>query len=187
MTMGDRVVVMNKGRIEQVGRPKELYNRPQTLFVASFIGSPNMNLLPGTLESNGAAGHQVRVGNNVLPVPNHLEFGHDEVVVGVRREDLDVAVDTVDANGAVDRVTIEIDIVESVGSDTYVYGAVIGQEDGEQMVARICKDLSPAVGDQLSLVADPEQVLFFDAVTEQLVSSGAPEPRTSRSVATPST
>ena len=49
MTMGDRVVVMNQGRIEQVGRPKDLYNRPETLFVASFIGSATMNLMPGRL------------------------------------------------------------------------------------------------------------------------------------------
>jgi len=173
MTMGDRVVVMNQGRIEQVGRPKDLYNRPETLFVASFIGSPTMNLMPGRLESNGT-GRFVRVGRNLVPVPAELEFSHDDVVVGVRPEDLFVPAEAiVDPDGDTDRITMDIKLVESVGSDTYVYGAVHGAPNGTQMVARIGKDQDPVAGERITLVADAHRVLFFDANTERLVGTGA--------------
>ena len=173
MTMGDRVVVMNEGYIEQIGRPKDLYNRPETLFVASFIGSPTMNLMPGTLESNGT-GRFVRVGRNLVPVPAELEFSHDDVVVGVRPEDLFVPEEAVaDATAESDRITMDIKLVESVGSDTYVYGSVHGSPDGTQMVARIGKDQDPVAGERISLLADRQRVLFFDAKTEKLIGAGA--------------
>ncbi|MGO1629249.1 MAG: ABC transporter ATP-binding protein [Agrococcus casei] len=175
MTMGDRVVVMNAGRIEQVGTPKELYSRPETLFVAGFIGSPTMNLLAGRLESDGASGRRVRVGRNLLPVPAGLEFEHDDIVVGVRPEDLDTQ-----AHGGAeggehdeDRFTIDIALVESVGSDVYVYGSVHGAEDDKQLVARIDKDHEPVAGERMTLTADARRVLFFDAQTQRLIGSGA--------------
>lgn len=173
MTMGDRVVVMNDGHIEQVGRPKDLYNRPETLFVASFIGSPTMNLMPGTIESNGTGRH-VRIGRNVVPVPADLEFAHDDVVVGVRPEDLFVPEEAIlDPEGDTDQITMNIELVESVGSDTYVYGPVHGSPDGPRLVARIGKGQDPQVGERISLLADPQRILFFDAQTERLIGSGA--------------
>ena len=172
MTMGDRVVVMNAGRIEQVGTPKELYSRPETLFVAGFIGSPTMNLLPGRLESGSASDRRVRVGRNLLPVPADLQFEHDEVVVGVRPEDLDTATHN-GAEADEDRFTIDIALVESVGSDVYVYGAVHGADDDKQLVARIDKDNEPVAGERMTLRADARRVLFFDAQTQRLIGSGA--------------
>ena len=173
MTMGDRVVVMNDGRIEQIGTPKELYDRPETLFVASFIGSPTMNLLPGNLE-RGADGQRVRIGRNVLPVPAGLEFSSDEVIVGVRPEDLVVPEEShFDDSVESDRFTIDIDMVESVGSDTYVYGTADGADDSTTMVARIGKGFDPKSGERIPLIADSRRVLFFDAQTGTLVGSGA--------------
>ena len=174
MTMGDRVVVMNEGRIEQIGTPKELYNRPETLFVASFIGSPTMNLLPGRVETDAAGAKRVRVGRNVLPVPTGLQFEHEHVVVGVRPEDLVLA----DSNALEDaeredQFTINISLVESVGSDVYVYGTAGGADEESRVVARIDKDLEPTAGEKLTLAADARRVLFFDAETEQLIGSGA--------------
>ena len=170
MTMGDRVVVMNAGRIEQVGTPKELYDRPATLFVAGFIGSPTMNLLPGTVVASPEGGIAVRVGKNLLPVPNGVTFDHDDVVVGIRPEDLELRGTGTDSDTE-DHVTINVSLVESVGSDVYVYGSPDGDES-TRIVARIGKEHQPEAGERLTLAAAPDRVLFFDAATERLVGAG---------------
>jgi multiple sugar transport system ATP-binding protein len=112
MTMADKIVVMNAGRVEQVGSPLELYDDPANLFVAGFIGSPAMNFLKGRL--NGAA---VAVGNGIsLPVKTRLESGRD-VLVGVRPEHLAVAADGVPA---------EVVVVEPTGADTQIFCKLAG-------------------------------------------------------------
>jgi multiple sugar transport system ATP-binding protein len=112
MTMADKIVVMNAGRVEQVGSPLELYDDPANLFVAGFIGSPAMNFLKGRL--NGAA---VAVGNGIsLPVKTRLESGRD-VLVGVRPEHLAVAPDGVPA---------EVVVVEPTGADTQIFCKLAG-------------------------------------------------------------
>jgi len=112
MTMADKIVVMNAGRVEQIGSPLELYDDPANLFVAGFIGSPAMNFLKGRL--NGAA---VAVGNGIsLPVRTRLESGRD-VLVGVRPEHLAVAADGVPA---------EVVVVEPTGADTQIFCKLAG-------------------------------------------------------------
>jgi multiple sugar transport system ATP-binding protein len=112
MTMADKIVVMNNGRVEQIGSPLELYDDPANLFVAGFIGSPAMNFLKGRL--NGAA---VAVGNGIsLPVKTRLESGRD-VLVGVRPEHLAVAADGVPA---------EVVVVEPTGADTQIFCKLAG-------------------------------------------------------------
>lgn len=167
--MGDRVVVMNAGQIEQVGTPKELYDRPATLFVAGFIGSPTMNLLPGTVVASPEGGSAVRVGRNLLPVPAGVTFENDDVVVGIRPEDLQLREAGADTD---DHVSINVSLVESVGSDVYVYGSPDG-DASTRLVARIGKEHEPTVGQRLTLAASPDRVLFFDATTERLVGAGA--------------
>ena len=112
MTMADKIVVMNNGRVEQIGSPLELYDNPANLFVAGFIGSPAMNFLKGRL--NGAA---VAVGNGIsLPVKTKLESGRD-VLVGVRPEHLAVSSDGVPA---------EVVVVEPTGADTQIFCKLAG-------------------------------------------------------------
>ncbi len=114
MTMADKIVVMNAGRVEQIGSPLELYDDPANLFVAGFIGSPAMNFLKGRL--NGAA---VAVGNGIsLPVRTRLESGRD-VLVGVRPEHLAVAADGVPA---------EVVVVEPTGADTQIFCKLAGTD-----------------------------------------------------------
>jgi len=114
MTMADKIVVMNAGRVEQIGSPLELYDDPANLFVAGFIGSPAMNFLKGRL--NGAA---VAVGNGIsLPVKTRLESGRD-VLVGVRPEHLAVAADGVPA---------EVVVVEPTGADTQIFCKLAGTD-----------------------------------------------------------
>jgi multiple sugar transport system ATP-binding protein len=106
MTLGDRVVVMDKGVVQQIAAPQKLYRSPANMFVAGFIGSPAMNFMRGRVE-NGA----LRVGNQSLPVPVHAQT--DDVVVGVRPEDF------VAANG--DGFEAEVAFVENLGPESLVY------------------------------------------------------------------
>src|SRR5881409_1705940 len=118
MTMGDKIVVMRDGRIEQTGSPLDLYDDPANQFVAGFIGSPAMNFLSGRLARNGA-GFAVAVGGGVhLPVPVRAAIPEGrEVVVGVRPEHFAVADDGVPA---------EVVVVEPTGADTQIFCKLAG-------------------------------------------------------------
>jgi len=118
MTMADKIVVMNAGRVEQIGAPLELYDDPANQFVAGFIGSPAMNFLAGRMARNGA-GFAVAVGGGVhLPIPVRAEIPEGrEVVVGVRPEHFAVADDGVPA---------EVVVVEPTGADTQIFCKLAG-------------------------------------------------------------
>jgi multiple sugar transport system ATP-binding protein len=131
MTMGDRVAVMRDGRLEQVDSPQRLYEQPQNMFVAGFIGSPAMNLLTGHLVADAGTGGglTVRLGEQSLAVPPELlaerpalrAFADRPVIVGIRPEDMYDAADD-DApppDGAVLRA--DTDLVESMGSEVHVH------------------------------------------------------------------
>jgi ABC-type sugar transport system ATPase subunit len=117
MTLADRIVVMNSGRVEQVGRPLDLYHRPATLFVARFIGSPTMNTLeirPG--KAPGALGVRLQTKTIAIPVPSaQLASVGASVTVGIRPEDLSVC----DAREA--WFTGETVVIERLGGQTYAY------------------------------------------------------------------
>ena len=120
MTMADRIVVMNAGRVEQVGTPLDLYDDPANRFVAGFIGSPAMNFLTGRMARNGA-GLAVAVGGGVhLPMPVRADVAEGrEVVVGVRPEHFAVADDGVPA---------EVVVVEPTGADTQIFCKLAGAD-----------------------------------------------------------
>src|SRR5258708_2324277 len=142
MTMADRIVVMNNGRVEQIGSPLELYDNPANLFVARFIGSPARNFLKGRL--NGAA---VAVGSGIsLPVKTKLESGRD-VLVGVRPEPLAVAADGVPA---------EVVVVEPTGADTQIFCKLAGTD--VTAVVRERHDFRP--GESIRL--KPQLTYLFD-------------------------
>jgi multiple sugar transport system ATP-binding protein len=142
MTMADKIVVMNAGRVEQIGSPLELYDEPANLFVAGFIGSPAMNFLKGRL--NGTA---VAVGNGIsLPVRTRLESGRD-VLVGVRPEHLAVAADGVPA---------EVVVVEPTGADTQIFCKLAGTD--VTAVVRERHDFRP--GESIRL--KPQLTYLFD-------------------------
>ncbi len=126
MTMGDRVAILRHGELQQLGTPEELYERPVNVFVATFIGSPAMNLLPGRLERE-AGSDILLLGDSKLPVteamlahqPKVVEYTGREIVVGVRPEDLRVP-DHSAADGA---AVLRVNIVraESLGSEVIAY------------------------------------------------------------------
>ncbi|TPM41517.1 sn-glycerol-3-phosphate ABC transporter ATP-binding protein UgpC [Mesorhizobium sp. B2-3-4] len=148
MTMADKIVVMRDGRIEQVGAPLELFDRPANLFVAGFIGSPSMNLLKGVVRKGG-----VDIAGALFPVAagNAVEEGR-AVVYGVRPEHLEIHPDGVPA---------KISVVEPTGSETLVF---LRFGDGEMVALfRERHDFKP--GDTLTLRPRLDHIHLFDAET----------------------
>ncbi|HEV2559473.1 MAG TPA: sn-glycerol-3-phosphate import ATP-binding protein UgpC [Microvirga sp.] len=153
MTLSDKLVVMNAGQIEQVGTPAEVYRRPQTRYVATFIGSPPMNILPGEVEGDGA----VRVGNGRLAVADMragLASG-SAIDVGLRPEDLRVGPA---GSGAVD---LAVDFVEELGATQLFHGKIGGAE----FVVQAPTGQIAADARALSLSIDPANVHLFDRET----------------------
>jgi sn-glycerol 3-phosphate transport system ATP-binding protein len=150
MTLADRMIVMNAGIVEQIGRPIEVYEDPATLFVAGFIGSPSMNFLPGKRESDG-----VKVAPGVrIPLPAELRAGAPEsVTVGVRPEHL------VPSESA--QFRFDVETVEALGADSLVHGN-FGQGT---LVARVDGHATPQPGTAMAFSAKPGRVYFFDTAT----------------------
>ncbi len=115
MTMADRIAVIHGGRVEQVGSPLDLYNKPANLFVAGFIGSPRMNMMAGPITST-SDGARLNVFSQAIPVPRSVNVaGLSEATVGIRPEHLEV-VDTEDGD-----VTAVVTLSEQLGDETLIY------------------------------------------------------------------
>ena len=140
MTLGDRVVVMRGGVVQQVGSPARLYAQPANLFVAGFIGSPSMNFLPGQLRGGGKV--VTALGEAELPdrVRQALErtSADRDVIVGIRPEHFEDAAMVGDKPGAT--FDAPIDIVEAMGSDVYAYFTVQGEEARSRDLDDLAKD-----------------------------------------------
>lgn len=152
MTMGDRVAVLRDGILQQCASPRELFTRPVNSFVAGFIGSPAMNLLPGTIDSGGA-----RVGSLSIPMlPAQVAAATTAAVtVGIRPESFDVT-----STGGLDVV---VDMVEELGSESFLYCSYEGHDD--PVVVRL-DGLSPVGREsRISLVPRGEGLHLFDAAT----------------------
>jgi multiple sugar transport system ATP-binding protein len=145
MTMADKIVVMQGGRIEQVGAPLELYDRPANTFVASFIGSPSMNMIAGVVR-NGA----VVAGGATLPLPPGVKVAEGrEITYGIRPENLSIG----EAG-----LTCTVAVVEPTGSETHVVLRI----DGREIVAVFRDRVSMRPGDTVTLAPDATQVHLFD-------------------------
>ncbi len=127
MTLADRIVVMKDGHIEQVGTPMEVFNHPVSTFVATFIGSPPMNLLPGTI-----SGQTVRLADEtVVPVPDTLkQFVHDgmAVLMGIRPDDISPVGHGLSQDGPGAEVRLTVDLAEPLGMESLIYTRLAGQE-----------------------------------------------------------
>src|ERR671933_593712 len=139
MTMGDRVCVLKDGLLQQVGSPRDLYDHPNNVFVAGFIGSPAMNLLELPVADGG-----VKLGDTVHPVERSLLSGTgDRVTLGVRPEDLELS----------DRgLPVQVDVVEELGADAYIYGRALGTGSGETGVSA-APGSTTALGGDLQIIA----------------------------------
>ena len=152
MTMADKIVVMHDGIVEQIGTPLDLYDRPDNLFVAGFIGSPAMNFLKGKVKVNGTAGFE---GPNGVKLPlggAPADSDGRPAVYGIRPEHFTIADDGAEA---------EIVVVEPTGSETQVF-AKLG---GEEVVAVFRERHRFEPGDKVRLRPDPTLVHLFDEAT----------------------
>ena len=157
MTMADRIVVLRDGRVEQVGRPLELYDRPGNTFVASFIGSPAMNLLDGRLQADG----RVRLhGQAALPVADPpAALAGKPVTLGIRPEHVGIADDGIPAR---------VLLVEPTGSGTHLL-----LESGDcRLLCVLHERVDLASGAPVALRVDPGHVHLFDADTGRRVGAG---------------
>jgi multiple sugar transport system ATP-binding protein len=179
MTMGDRVAVMRDGRLEQCDVPQALYDRPANLFVAGFIGSPAMNLVPTRL-SDDAHGLSVEVcGTPIRLTPSLVgrrpklrdHVGRD-VVVGIRPESFEDAALVPSANGSC--VDVDCALAEPMGAELIAHFPLGSQssELGAQatLTARLSPQSSARAGRRLRLALDVERLHFFDAETERAIS-----------------
>jgi sn-glycerol 3-phosphate transport system ATP-binding protein len=151
MTLSDRMLVMNAGRVEHVGTPEQVYSAPATRFVANFIGTPAMSFLPGTL---AGASLQMKSGFN-LPLEKEPATLGKHVTLGIRPEHWALSA----ASGSA--ITMRADMVEWVGADAFAYG----QFGGQQIIVRVPDGVRPRVGEMLHLKFDPAQAHWFDADT----------------------
>jgi len=152
MTLADRIVVLDNGRISQIGSPLDLYHRPENKFVASFIGSPAMNFLPVTSQSDAGKAMVVQLpGGNEIKVPKrHPETSSSPIEMGVRPEHISIG----DASGGIPG---NVFMVEHLGNSTIIHvqtegGAVIAQEDGDSAVK---------MGENVSLSMAPNRLHLF--------------------------
>jgi multiple sugar transport system ATP-binding protein len=195
MTMGDRVAILREGRLEQVDVPQALYDRPASLFVAAFVGSPAMNLLLGRLVAADGAGMVLELGSARLTLsaellrarPELLGRAGDEMVVGIRPEALRPAGESREV------LEGEVTLVESLGSDLLAHVEIDAPAvlAGEQLdaareilggdvngtppqAARLTARLEPSVpvktGERLRLTVEPERLHFFDPRNERALA-----------------
>ena len=154
MTMADKIVVMQDGYIEQIGTPLELYDRPSNVFVAGFIGSPAMNLIPGVAKKSGSNfSAEIYGGKFPLPKIKNLADGQ-EVLIGVRPEQLIPGKTGIAAT---------VSVVEPTGSETHLI-----VRSGDQDLISVIRDRSSfSVGEKINLSAEKSFLHVFDAKTSE--------------------
>jgi len=169
MTMGDRIVVMDGGYIQQIDTPQRLYDSPCNMFVAGFIGTPQMNFLEVTLQRGEGGGFVGVLGCSKLPIlPQRIKSDVDlasyvdkKIVLGIRSEDLhdDPAMLELPTVGVIE---FEVDLAELMGAETYLYLAY----DGNSVVARVPAHAKAKAGDKVKIAIDCAKLHIFDAETK---------------------
>ncbi|KNX38197.1 ABC transporter ATP-binding protein [Luteipulveratus halotolerans] len=151
MTMGDRVAVLKDGLLQQCDTPRRMYDHPNNVFVAGFIGSPAMNLLDVPVTDGG-----VELGSVVHPVERGALSGAGQrVTLGVRPEDLVL-------NDSAQGIPVEVDVVEELGADAYVYGHTLIGDEQLQMIARVDGRTPPEKGATVHFTPKEGHVHLFD-------------------------
>jgi multiple sugar transport system ATP-binding protein len=158
-TMGQRVAVLQDGRLQQFAAPAELYDRPANAFVASFIGSPAMNLFDATVEPDGIrlAAASLRLGE----AQRQAVQGRERVVAGIRPQHLTAG------HG---ELALKVALVEEAGGDAYIYGQLADDPGSSVIVA--AGPVRPRPGELIRAGAEPGQVHLFDAASGERIGDG---------------
>jgi multiple sugar transport system ATP-binding protein len=193
MTMGNRVAVMHKGRLQQVDIPQVLYDRPVNTFVAGFIGSPAMNLLRSRLNEDGAA-LSVELGDAVVALPRSVfsrrpglaGYAGREVIVGIRPEDIEDAALVPSANGT--SFSVRVTLAEALGAEVIAHFPLAGDVEpvavgavpetpaleavgdaGPHLTARLSPRSAARSGQPLRIAIDVERLHFFDPESDAAI------------------
>jgi multiple sugar transport system ATP-binding protein len=153
LTLGDRIAVMRDGVVQQVGPPRQVYEKPANMFVAGFIGSPTMNFIPVTIDRRTATASGFAVE---LPLAPRVESG----ILGIRPEDL-----TERISGNSLEINVQVDTAEILGPDQFVYGLI----GADAITARVGLNLRARHGERLRLGIDVQRLHFFDAPTGRAI------------------
>jgi multiple sugar transport system ATP-binding protein len=172
MTLGTRIVVMKDGVIQQVDSPVNLYNKPQNLFVAGFIGSPQMNLVETTVEKRDGAAvlkfgeFDIKLNDAKSRVLFDGGYEGKTVIMGVRPEDLhdeEMFIST-HQDGIIEA---DVDVTELLGAEVYLYITSAGQP----LTARVNPRSTAKVNDKIKIALDTNRVHVFDKETEQVITN----------------
>jgi len=164
MTMGDRIVVMKDGLVQQVAPPLDIYHRPANLFVAGFIGSPPMNFFEGRIEARGGTLYYADAHRNLRLDESRARAAAShigrEVVIGIRPEDLEFAPDG-DGNDSTRRLRAAVEVVELMGAETYLH---LNSGSGV-FIARVASGAAAKVGDAIAVDVRMDRAHLFDKAT----------------------
>jgi multiple sugar transport system ATP-binding protein len=168
MTLGDRIVVMKDGVIQQIDTPQKVYNSPSNKFVASFIGAPPMNFLEGKILKKDKilyfdeGNFRIKIMDSMYPVMK--EYAGERVLMGIRSEDIYDKLFVSEAPPE-NIVTMTCEVVEHLGSEVYIH-----MNTGKHMVvARVSGDANPQINQDMDLVFDTGKIHFFDKSTEETI------------------
>ena len=193
MTMGERVAVIKDGLLQQVAPPEELYDHPDNVFVAAFIGSPSMNLYEAALSATNGGGYRLQLGDHQLAVsgsvmnirPALARYVDQPLVVGIRPEDLEDAAVATD-HPSDQRISATVEVREALGAETLMHFSIaaptvdsgdpdaldeLGEEDTGRCTARFSAATRARVGDHIEINVDTDHLHFFDPTTHKAIRS----------------
>lgn len=172
MTMASRIVVMKDGLIQQVDTPQNLYSKPTNLFVAGFIGSPQMNFINATIVKDGDDFFAVFGDFKIkLPASKNTDncltpYEGKEVIIGVRPEDIEDTEEFIAANPT-SVVEVDVDVTELMGAETYLYVKCAGQD----LIARVAPTSTAKSGDKIKIAFEADRIHIFDKDTELTITN----------------
>lgn len=157
MTMGDRIVVLNQGHVQQIAPPLDLYNSPANLFVAGFIGSPAMNLVSGTASAGASGARFTAAGIDEIHLPQ-WSAASGAVTLGIRPEDVYIRTSVPEAKRSVPFGAFTLDVLEPMGNEVVLYAST----GSESVIARVEPQALPNPGSPIDLVVDADKLHLFD-------------------------
>jgi multiple sugar transport system ATP-binding protein len=170
MTMGSRICIINEGQLVQIGPPMEVYRRPANTFVAGFLGSPPMNLLPANLEPGNTSRTLLGIGTQTIDIPpewdNLLEGRAGEVIFGIRPEDLFLPGQAQSGN-AVAELDMQVSGVEALGAETVLIFKITGLD--QTIFVKADRFAKAGRGDRIRVKADLSAARLFDPHSKQVI------------------
>jgi multiple sugar transport system ATP-binding protein len=173
MTLSTRIAVMNKGYVQQLGTPKEIYDTPSNIFVATFMGSPAMNILPATVVMDGGRPH-ARISDaegvaRLLPFSqaNLADWAGREILLGIRPEAITDPEGADRKSANIVALSNRVGVTEPAGSDTYVTMTLSGKD----AIARMRADASVEAGQLFDFAVNMEKAVAFDPKTEARIEA----------------